>query len=147
MIFDSGLIRTKGEALARQVAALPWRRDGGGMRRILLVTSRETRRWIVPKGWRIDGLTDAESAAREAYEEAGVEGRVDPAPIGGFSYVKRRARGADKPVAVDVYPLLVLRERTDWPERDERARGWFAAGHAATLVQEPELASLLRALD
>jgi 8-oxo-dGTP pyrophosphatase MutT (NUDIX family) len=147
MLFDTQLAQADVVAEARQVAALPWSRDGAGARRVMLITSRETRRWIIPKGWTIDGLTEAESAAREAFEEAGVEGRVDPSPLGTFGYHKQLSRKKSKPVSVVVFPLFVLSERDEWPERAERARAWFSPDHAASLVHEPELAALLRALD
>ena len=86
-------IRTE-RAERRQVAALPWRRGADGGVEILLVTSRETRRWVTPKGGRMPGKTDAEAAAQEALEEAGVEGRVADEPVGSFRYLKVLKRRA-----------------------------------------------------
>lgn len=151
MMHDLGIARrdARDDATpqARQVAALPWRRDSAGARQVMLVTSRETRRWIMPKGWTIDGLSEAASAAQEAYEEAGVRGWIAPTPIGVFDYDKRLSRGRTKAVRVAVFPLQVVQELDDWPERAERVRGWFTPDHAATLVQEEGLSALLRALD
>jgi 8-oxo-dGTP pyrophosphatase MutT (NUDIX family) len=147
MTFQVGIEAAQSATRARQVAALPWRRDGAGQRQVMLITSRETRRWIVPKGWPIEGLSDAESAAREAFEEAGIEGSVARAPIGAFDYVKRAASGREKPVEVLVFPLLVTAELDRWPEREQRARGWFHPHHAATLVTEAALGRLLLTLD
>jgi 8-oxo-dGTP pyrophosphatase MutT (NUDIX family) len=147
MTLQVGIAAAEAGARAQQVAALPWRRDGAGRRQVMLITSRETRRWIVPKGWPIEGLSDADSAAREAFEEAGIEGPVGRAPIGAFDYVKRTASGRGRPVEVLVFPLLVTAELDRWPERDQRARGWFHPHHAATLVTEAGLARLLLTLD
>ena len=147
MTLQIGIESARAGARALQVAVLPWRRDGVGQRQVMLITSRETRRWIVPKGWPIEGLSDAHSAAREAFEEAGVEGSIDRAPIGAFDYVKRGRSGRDTPVEVLVFPLLVMAELDRWPERDQRARGWFHPHHAASLVTEAGLSRLLLTLD
>ncbi len=128
-----------------QSAALPWRRTPGGGVEVLLITSRETRRWVVPKGWPIKGLKSPQTAAREAFEEAGVEGEVGRKKIGVFHYDKRLRSGRVQKVRVSVYPLKIGTERVAWPEAQERERLWIAPAEAAALVQEPELAALLRA--
>ncbi|MHB2169289.1 NUDIX hydrolase [Alsobacter sp. R-9] len=128
--------------LPRQYAALPWRLRKGRMR-ILLVTSRETRRFILPKGWPIEGLKPHRVAEREALEEAGVTGRIERQPIGAYAAWKRMP-GTFLLCAVEVYPLEVRDERARWPERSERERLWVEAEDAADLVDEPGLASLLR---
>ncbi len=127
-----------------QSGALPWRRSGEGELQVLLITSRETRRWIIPKGWPIKGLTPPQTAAREAFEEAGVKGDVGKKKIGVFHYDKRLRSGRVQRVRVTVYPLKVATEREAWPEVEQRAKLWTTIPAAADLVQEPELAGLLR---
>ncbi len=100
----------------KQYAALPVRRMGGKLE-VLLVSSRETRRWVIPKGWPMAGLSDAESAAREAFEEAGVEGKVAGKPIGSFAYDKRKKCGTLLPLTVDVFRLDVHPNTTSGPKR------------------------------
>lgn len=126
----------------RQVAALPWRRGTDGVE-ILLITSRETRRWVTPKGGRMSGKTDAEAAAQEAVEEAGVEGVVDARPLGSFRYLKVLKRRAARWCVVDVYGLEVTVEHADWQERTERERVWVSREEAARMVQEPDLQGLI----
>lgn len=133
------------KAPARQVAALCWRKRRGAVE-VLLITSRETRRWVVPKGWPMEGLKDYNAARVEAFEEAGVEGRVARRPIGSFRYAKRE-EGESFPVRVAVYSFEVQREKKNWPESRERKREWFDVEGAATRVQEPELKAVIRALE
>ena len=128
----------------RQVGALPWRRKGNGLG-ILLATSRETRRWIIPKGWAMKGLPDHGAASQEAYEEAGVEGIASPTSVGFFDYDKRRGDGAILRIRVEVYALEVMKELRNWPEKSERARLWFSPAEAALLVHEQGLAELIMA--
>lgn len=128
----------------RQVAALPWRRGPDGIE-ILLVTSRETRRWVTPKGGRMAGRTDAEAAAQEALEEAGVEGSIVEQPFGTFRYLKTLKRRAPRWCVVAVFPLKVETEREDWKERSERTREWMSAAEAERRVDEPELKALIAA--
>jgi 8-oxo-dGTP pyrophosphatase MutT (NUDIX family) len=125
----------------RQVAALPFRRTAAGEIEILLITSRETGRLIIPKGWPMKRLKDADAAAKEAYEEAGVIGKVRRKPIGDYLYWKRLERSFEF-LKVDVYPLEVRDQRTDWPEKGSRKWGWFNLDAAAALVSEPGLVSL-----
>ena len=127
----------------RQVAALPWRRGADGIE-ILLVTSRETRRWITPKGGRMVGLTDAAAAAREALEEAGVEGVIGDAPLGTFRYLKVLKRRAPRWCVVAVYALEVRVEHPTWHEQAERERAWMSVEQAAACVSEPDLAEIIR---
>ena len=127
-----------------QVAALPFRLvDGIGQ--VLLVTSRETRRWIIPKGWPMKGRKDHKAAAREAAEEAGVTGRIGKRPIGAYTYQKRLADRAE-PCRVMVYALEVEREHSVWRERDQRQRRWYSWVEAAELVSEPRLALMILSL-
>jgi 8-oxo-dGTP pyrophosphatase MutT (NUDIX family) len=129
-----------------QVAAIPIRRTSAGAREVLLVTSRETRRWVIPKGWPWPQVADHEAAAGEAWEEAGVRGQVTAQCIGTFDYDKHRD-GTSHAVTVLVYLLEVSEEAQTWPEVAERRRGWFSPTVAAGLVAEPALQDLLRALD
>lgn len=111
---------------------------------VLLVTSRETRRWVLPKGNLIKGLSLHAAAAREALEEAGVEGAVCPAPIGSYRYRKTLRTGAALFVDVDVFPFAVTDELDTWPEQHERERRWFSLNEAMNAVDEPDLRELMR---
>lgn len=128
-----------------QVAALPMRWKSGKVR-ILMITSRETRRWVLPKGWLIKGKKPWEAARIEAVEEAGVTGRVHTKPIGTYHYEKGLPRGETCFCRVLVFPLVVESLKKTWKEKDERSRGWFSAKKAARLVAEPELSALLLAI-
>ena len=128
----------------RQVAALPWRVGENG-RQILMITSRETRRWVIPKGGRMTGKTDPQAAAIEAMEEAGVQGQVAEAQIGAFRYAKRLKNGQDRACLVAVYPLRVLIQLGAWPEAHQRERRWMTPDEAAAAVHEPDLARLISA--
>jgi 8-oxo-dGTP pyrophosphatase MutT (NUDIX family) len=121
-----------------QYAALPWRRARGEVE-ILLVTTRRTRRWIVPKGWPIPGCTPAQCAAHEAFEEAGIAGEIAEKPLGSFRYEKRRKSGELLPCKVDVFPLEVLRQRRTWPEKAARSTCWCSPEEALARVREPGL--------
>lgn len=132
--------------LRAQVAALPYRTNLAGAPEILLVTSRETRRWVIPKGWPMKDRADHDAAAQEAFEEAGVTGRVGASAVGAYRYWKRRRTRSDLCV-VNVYPLEVRAELEDWPERGERQRTWFSPAEAAGLVDEPGLREILRRFD
>jgi 8-oxo-dGTP pyrophosphatase MutT (NUDIX family) len=129
----------------RQCAALPLSRHGGALQ-VLLVTSRETRRWVLPKGWIEKRHSPAAQAAREAFEEAGIRGRIGARPIGRYHYDKRLPGGATIPCEVEVYPLEVERLLDRWPEQAERERRWFPLEEAAALVQEGDLGSLMLSL-
>ena len=135
-----------GKSERRQVAALPWRRGALGIE-IMLVTSRETRRWVTPKGGRMPGKTDAEAAAQEALEEAGIEGEVTEAPLGTFRYLKILKRRAPRWCVVTVYALEVQAEHDDWQERGERERVWVSRDEAARRVDEPDLKALIAAFE
>ena len=125
-----------------QIAALPWRETEAGLE-IMLVSSRETRRWIIPKGWPMAGRGGATAAAIEALEEAGLLGVIAEKPIGVFQYVKRFSRGEEL-CRAEVFPLRVVRQRENWLEKDERETQWFSAAEAARLVSDRELGALIR---
>lgn len=128
-----------------QMAALCWRLKKGRVE-VLLVTSRETRRWVIPKGWPIEGLTLEAAAAREAWEEAGALGKVSSDPLGRFVYDKVMRDRSLRSCCVTVYPLRLREVKGHWPERKERRRKWFDAEAASELVAEQGLAELFRAL-
>lgn len=130
-----------------QYAALPWRWTPDGTVEVLLITSRETRRWVIPKGWPIRGMKSPQSAAREAYEEAGVVGVVGKKAAGFYHYDKRLRSGRLQRVGVDVFPLLVAEERETWPEKGQRDKLWTTPAEAAALVDEPELKEILAGFD
>ncbi len=109
----------------------------------MLITSRETRRWVVPKGNAIRGLSAHEAAAVEAWEEAGLRGAVCPTPLGSYRYGKRRRLGGVRERGVLLFPLLVLAQAEDWPERHQRVTRWFDLGQAAAAVNEPGLKLLI----
>ncbi len=113
---------------------------------ICLVTSRGTGRWIVPKGWPMPGQTPAEAAAMEAWEEAGLKGRVHPQSLGLFSYDKR-IDGAALPVIAVVYAMKVKRAHSDWPEAGERRRKWMGLKKAANRLSDPELRHIVQHFD
>lgn len=127
---------------SQQYAALPWRKAQGF--EILLITSRETRRWVIPKGWPIPGKSASESAAQEAYEEAGIRGEMSAQAIGYYGYRKRLQGGTKKRFRVDVFAMEVTEVLDLWPEAHERARQWLSPAEAAIRVDEPELAVLIR---
>lgn len=128
-----------------QYGALPWRHDSQRGLQFLLITSRDTGRWVIPKGNPIRGLEGHQTAAQEAYEEAGIEGEIAPEPIGAFDYGKRRRSGAIVPARVTVYPMRVTGRHRDWPERASRTALWFDPARAALEVDEPGLKTLLGA--
>jgi 8-oxo-dGTP pyrophosphatase MutT (NUDIX family) len=126
-----------------QYAALPWRLRNGELQ-ILLVTSRRTRRWILPKGWPMDGVKPTGVAAREAEEEAGITGVVDKTAIGQYRYMKMLRDGVELPCRVEVFPLKVTDESPDWDEMDARARRWCSVAEAVSAVLEPQLKMVIR---
>ena len=129
-----------------QFGAICWRRHKDDVQ-IALITSRRTRRWVIPKGWPVDGATPAEAAAREAYEEAGIEGPVSDVCLGIYSYSKIFEDTESLPCVVAVFPVKVKKVLRDWPERRERKRKWVTPRKAAAMVDDPELRRLLREFD
>lgn len=129
--------------MIRQYGVLAY--DGSGPEdfRILLITSRDTRRWVIPRGNPIFGLLPADSAAQEAREEAGVIGTVGRDEVGAYRYQKRRKSGVTVPANVHVFPLRVTGQAGDWPERGQRELRWFDREAAAAAVDEPGLKILI----
>jgi 8-oxo-dGTP pyrophosphatase MutT (NUDIX family) len=134
----------KGETI-RQVAAIPYRLDERGELQVMLVTSRETKRFIVPKGWPMKGKSGRKAATIEAEEEAGVTGTALSTPAGTYFYWKRLSNRFVR-VKVVVYLLEVREERANWRERKARQRAWLSPAEAALLIDEPELSTLVRNL-
>lgn len=132
----------KRERIYPQYAALPIKAEGNATK-ALLITSRETGRWIIPKGWPERGMEPHEVAAMEAYEEAGISGEIGPAPVASYHYRKRLRSGRERLCRVGVFLLQVKVEFSDWPERQQRQREWYSIGEAALRVEEAELADLL----
>lgn len=129
-----------------QVAALPLRWDKNGMLRVLMVTSRDTARWVMPKGWLMDGKKPWHAAKIEALEEAGAVGFISDQAIGTYTYDKRLLKDQTLTCRVTIYPMVVEKLKKRWKERNERKRHWFSPGKAATLVDETELANVLKKL-
>ena len=137
-------LRPEGDREPRtQYAALPWRRRHDGGVEVLLITSRETRRWVIPKGWPMKDKDPGACAAQEAFEEAGVVGEPRRRSLGVYHYDKRLRSGRLQHVRVQVFALEVAEERDVWPEMAERERRWTTPAEAADLVAEPELQALL----
>lgn len=126
-----------------QVAALPWRRRADGEIEVLLVTTRGTGQWMVPKGWPMVGKTWPEAAAQEAWEEAGVRGRAGAEELGRFRHDKTGLLQQSLPCTVAVFPLAVDEELDRWPERSERVRGWFTLADARKAVRSAALGSII----
>ncbi|CAM3260702.1 NUDIX hydrolase [Paracoccus nototheniae] len=126
-----------------QVGAVCRDPDSG---RVLLITSRGTGRWVIPKGWPMEGRTLSGAAAQEAWEEAGVRGRVRQAELGRYRYDKAQDQGFAVPVDLRVFLLEVERLSDDFPEHRQRKRRWFDPEEAARMVVEPGLKQILLSL-
>ena len=134
--------KTKEPKPRRQFGALPYRADGD--LEILLVTTRETGRWVIPKGWPMLGKTPRAAAAREALEEAGVVGRTGRRHLGAYTYQKLLKSGATVVCRVTVFPLAVVEQKAAWREQDQRRTRWFSPAEAAEVVHEPGLSAIIR---
>ena len=126
----------------RQYGAVCWRMRGEKVE-VLLITSRYTGRWVIPKGWPMGKRSPAQAAAQEAWEEAGVQGEIAETRLGGFDYQKFINPKRTLTCHVDVFALRVTKLVDKFPERKQRRRKWFAAEKAAGKVMEPELRNLL----
>jgi 8-oxo-dGTP pyrophosphatase MutT (NUDIX family) len=126
-----------------QYGALPWRIDDE--LEIMLLTSRDTRRWVIPKGWPMKGRKPNATAALEALEEGGLLGNIGKRSVGAYHYRKRLKNGAVLMCRVEVFPLRVLRQRKNWPEKGQRMTQWFPYMEAAEEVAEAELKELILA--
>jgi 8-oxo-dGTP pyrophosphatase MutT (NUDIX family) len=130
---------------ALQFAALPYKVQDGVLS-VMLITSRETRRWVIPKGWPEKDMLPHEVAAHEAFEEAGLKGRVETVPFATFEYLKRLANQKRKRCTVLVFPMLVEEELDSWPEMHQRKRQWMTPAEASEHVAETGLIEMLQRL-
>lgn len=110
---------------------------------VLIITSRATGRWIVPKGWTKLAVEPHVVAAEEAYEEAGLEGEVENQPVGSYHYVKRLHALSFVRCKVDVYPMQVTEDRSDWPEKAQRTLAWLSPSEAASRLSDRDLAKIV----
>lgn len=131
-------------AARNQLGALCWRMRGKHPE-VLLITSRDTGRWVIPKGWPMTDRSAPDAAALEAWEEAGVEGAVGDRALGFFAYRKGLDAERTVPCVVEVFPLKVTRLAGDYPEKGQRRRKWFSPEKAAKKVDEAELRHLILA--
>lgn len=129
-----------------QFAALCYRKtaDKSGVE-ILLITSRGTGRWVIPKGWPMNGKLAHAVAEREAYEEAGVKGKAEIKPLGTYSYLKGLDSGLEIPCKVQVHALKVSNFANNYKEKGQREMAWFSCEDAALRVMEPELKEMILA--
>ena len=125
----------------QQAGAIPWRWGSSGIE-ILLITSSQGSRWIVPKGWIDKGCTSKETARQETYEEAGVEGILSLAPIGSLNFKR-----GDRVLRVELFTLEVTDIYAHWPEDYRRQRVWLDPREAVLTASEPGLARLIRTLE
>jgi 8-oxo-dGTP pyrophosphatase MutT (NUDIX family) len=144
-VVETGAMST-GKMLNFQYAALPYRRRAGNTLEIMLITSRDSGRWVIPKGWPVTGETAWDSAAREAQEEAGLVGRISRRAVGRYHYEKFLEDGSSVWCMVEVFALEVEQQLASWPERGQRLTRWFALDAAAEAVDEPELGGVIREL-
>lgn len=128
-----------------QVAALCLR-DGTDGTEVLLIQTLTRKLWMIPKGWPMDGMTLAEAAAQEAWEEAGVRGRITEDPVGAFKYTKIKSSGLPVQCRAHVFRLDVAETCDIFPEANKRTRKWTSPQQAASVVQNPQLARLLASL-
>lgn len=142
LAFNGGTKRS----VRTQFGALCWRVKNGKVK-VALISSRRSKRWILPKGWPVDGATPAEAAAVEAYEEAGLEGDVRDICLGVYSYPKRVDGAGTLPCVVALFPMAVRTAHKTWPEALQRDRVWVRPAKAAKMVDSPELAQILRNFD
>jgi 8-oxo-dGTP pyrophosphatase MutT (NUDIX family) len=127
-----------------QFGVLPCRVVGAGRVQVMLLTSRETGRWIIPKGWPMKGKTPRQVAAQEAFEEAGLVGNIAGGRrLGSFHYEKT-VQDRSFLCEVKVYLFWADQQLTDWPEKDQRQTQWFDLREADNLVSEGGLAEIMR---
>lgn len=138
--------RDQKERLRVQYGALPYRWNDAGELEVLLITSRQRRRWIMPKGWPIKGLSGWRAAEVEAREEAGVCGDISRRAAGRFEYDKL-IDDEDRVVRceVTVYPLLVTRTLARWREQAQRESRWLSPQQAVAIAADPGLRDVIAA--
>lgn len=126
----------------QQAGALAWM-EHQLETKIWIVTSRRTRRWVLPKGGIDPGMTASEAAAQEAFEEAGLIGDMSHTDIGGYRIPKIRPP-LIWTLEVAVYPMRVETVLDDWLESDQRTRKLVTLDEASELIVEPEIVLFLR---
>lgn len=136
--------QTNDAVVAAQHAALCYRQTPKGRTKILLITSRDTGRWVLPKGWADPGEAGVDSARREAHEEAGVVALPAGIAAGTYHYDKRMPKNCTIPCTVDVHVMKVDRLESDYREAGQRTLKWFSPRAASSLVDEPGLRQILR---
>lgn len=124
----------------RQSAVVP-RRDGPDGPEVLLITSRKKRRWVLPKGVVEPSMTPPDSAAKEAWEEAGIEGTVHATPLGAYQYKKWGGT-----CSVEVFAMTVTTEGAQWPEAHFRDREWVSLEEARRRLDENDLKAIIDGL-
>lgn len=129
-----------------QFGALCWRMKNGKVE-VLLVTSRRRKRWIIPKGWPVDGAKPVDAAETEAWEEAGVNGKAHSVCLGIYSYLKEFDEGDRLPCVVAVFPIKVKKVAREWPEMGSRRRKWLSQKAAAKVVDDRELGEIILNFD
>jgi 8-oxo-dGTP pyrophosphatase MutT (NUDIX family) len=130
------------EKLARQSGIIPYRLERDDLQ-VLLITTRGTGRWVIPKGNIGKGHSPRQAAEREAFEEAGVRGDVEKEQLGSYTYAKALKDGTSRPTVVKIFAMHVREEAKVWPEMAERRSEWMAPNEAARRVHEAGLATLL----
>lgn len=129
-----------------QAAVIAYRIRCGRVQ-VLLMTSRDTGRWIIPKGNIKPGTTPSKAAEQEAFEEAGVRGTITGStPLGMYTYSKKLVSGGARTATVEVYLLQVKKQVKEWPEKRERKLAWVSAKKAVNLIEEPGVVPLLVSL-
>jgi len=124
---------------------LAYRIGPDGAPLFLLITSRETKRWVVPRGKPILGLAAHQTAAQEAWEEAGITGAIDASALGAYRYSKGLRDGSAVPASVQIFAFRVAEQKPDWPERHQRDTRWFTRDDAVAAVDEQGLKEIIRA--
>ncbi len=106
----------------------------------LLITSRRSANWVFPKGSPMKGLSPTETAAQEAFEEAGIRGEVAPDPIG--SYLNEGNNRSKPLLEIQLFPMLVTKQVDEWPEEEQRFRHWVLLPEARKLLANKQAAEL-----
>ncbi|NES99180.1 MAG: NUDIX hydrolase [Sphaerospermopsis sp. SIO1G2] len=131
-------MKKKTKKIYKQSGVIPYRIQDGKIQ-VLLISTRKSQRWVIPKGGICKGMTPPDSAAKEAWEEAGVIGQVKTEKIGAYKYRKQ-----GNVYRVNLFWLPVEKVLEDWPEAGERSRIWLDIHHAAMIVQENSLKKILQ---
>lgn len=131
-------MKEKTNKMFKQSGALPYRVQDGKVE-VLLITNSSNQSWVVPKGGIAKGMKPPDSAAKEAWEEAGIIGHVVTNKIGSYKYRKQ-----GRTFIVNLYPLPVEDIVDEYPEAGRRERVWFDAELASNLVKQNSLKRILK---